>query len=90
MTDIVWPETTLQPSLHALTADDWYSLVLGECACRGVNVADLEKEMEVNPECLSDIEDEALDRLRAAGYHVDDGEDTLLIYPKGYEPPAAD
>jgi hypothetical protein len=85
----VEPETVLQPSLYALTAEDWYDLVLGECECRGVDVADLRKDMEADPESewLNELEDDALDRLHDAGYYVYCAEDTLLIYPKGYEPP---
>ena len=85
------PETVLQPSLHALTAEDWYDIVLGECESRNIDVADLRESMDKaseNEGLLTDIEADALERLSASGYHVYDAEDTLLIYPKGYEPPA--
>lgn len=87
------PDTCLQPSLHALTADDWYDLVLGECERRGVDVADLRKEMESLDEdhvdtgvIFDEIQMKAEERLSAAGYCVWTDFDLWAIYPKGYQP----
>ena len=85
------PETVLQPSLHALTAEDWYDVVLGECECRGIDVADLRESMDKaseNETFLDEIQAEAEERLSAAGYYVWTDFDLWAIYPKGYEPPA--
>ncbi|KKK51034.1 hypothetical protein LCGC14_3119020 [marine sediment metagenome] len=91
---ILEPYTILQPSLHALTAEDWYDVVLGECESRNIDVADLRKDMdkldedhEDTDQILSEIEEDAIGRLWDAGYHVHDDDDCLTIYPKGYEPP---
>lgn len=75
------PETILQPSLH--TMQEYAELVLDECKGLGVEVKDLAGELEKSVEWIGEIIDDAIERLRTAGYPVVEGEDTFLIYPKG-------
>lgn len=79
-------ETILQPSLHTL--EEYAGMVLDEAESRDVNIADLRKALENDSEgeYLSEVIDEALDRISGAGYAYTEEDDSLLIYPKGIDP----
>ena len=82
-------ETVLQPSLH--TIPEYCNSVLVEAACRGIDISDLNRELDelmaTNSEDLYEfsyeIIDDAIGRLFDAGYEVVDCEDTFLIFAKG-------
>ncbi len=76
------PETVLQPSLH--TISEYVDMVLDEAECRSVDVSDLRKEFDEDPdgEFIGETADEALSRLWEAGYANAEDNDTLIIMPK--------
>ena len=83
------PETVLQPSLH--TCEEFDQLVFSECEARGINCADIQRDIqeadEVDRGQVSyDGSLDAMDRLHDAGYANVLDNDCFLIWPKGYKP----
>jgi hypothetical protein len=76
-------ETVLQSSLH--TISEYVDMVISEAECRNVDVADIRREYEAYPdgEWICSMADDCLSRLHDAGYANVEGDDVLLIMPKG-------
>ena len=76
-------ETILQPSLH--TISEYVDMVISEAESRDLDVADIRREYDSDPdgEWICSMADEVLSRLHDAGYANMEGDDTLLIMPKG-------
>lgn len=77
------PETTLQPSLHTLS--EYVDLILQEAESRNVEVSDLRKDFDADPQgdWIGEVADEVLGRLWDEDYANSEQEDTLIIMPKG-------
>lgn len=77
------PETILQPTLHTLS--EYVDMVLEKCECRDVNVSDLRRQFEADPEgaWIGEIAGDAMTRLGGAGYPNVEQEDTFLVWSKG-------
>jgi hypothetical protein len=74
------PETVIQPSLHTL--EEYAELCIEEAEARGLPGDDLRGDLESEDAETSEIIEDALDRMRDAGFVVYEGDDTLLIYAR--------